>query len=125
MSMVTDSATFIITRCAIGFALACFVCCQFWSSCMFSPNVVGTANAFAGGWGNLGACPVHRPLTLHFPAPQQQLVFLLASCTTQYASSCVVSVSTSFPADVCSRAPARQEAMLAVRCGLCGSKHPG
>ncbi len=54
--MVTDSATFIITRCAIGFALACFVCCQFWSSCMFSPNVVGTANAFAGGWGNLGAC---------------------------------------------------------------------
>lgn len=21
---------------------------------MFSPNVVGTANAFAGGWGNLG-----------------------------------------------------------------------
>jgi NNP family nitrate/nitrite transporter-like MFS transporter len=55
MSMVTDSATFIITRCAIGFALACFVCCQFWSSCMFSPNVVGTANAFAGGWGNLGA----------------------------------------------------------------------
>ena len=58
MSMVTDSATFIVTRCAIGFALACFVCCQFWSSCMFSPNVVGTANAFAGGWGNLGAVPV-------------------------------------------------------------------
>ena len=22
---------------------------------MFSPNIVGTANAFAGGWGNMGA----------------------------------------------------------------------
>lgn len=21
---------------------------------MFSPNIVGTANAFAGGWGNMG-----------------------------------------------------------------------
>ena len=63
MSMVTDSATFIITRCAIGFALACFVCCQFWSSCMFSPNVVGTANAFAGGWGNAGASQ-HAPPAL-------------------------------------------------------------
>lgn len=33
---------------------ACFVCCQYWCTAMFSPNVVGTANAFAGGWGNLG-----------------------------------------------------------------------
>ena len=27
---------------------------QFWCSLMFSPNVVGTANATAAGWGNLG-----------------------------------------------------------------------
>jgi nitrate/nitrite transporter NarK len=33
---------------------ACFVCCQYWCTAMFSPNVVGTANAFSGGWGNLG-----------------------------------------------------------------------
>ncbi len=57
MSMVTGSTGFIIVRCCIGFGLACFVCCQFWSSIMFSPNVVGTANAFAGGWGNMGASP--------------------------------------------------------------------
>jgi hypothetical protein len=25
------------------------------TSIMFSPNIVGTANAFAGGWGNMGA----------------------------------------------------------------------
>lgn len=54
MSMVTSSAGFIVCRCLIGFSLACFVCCQYWCTAMFSPNVVGTANAFAGGWGNLG-----------------------------------------------------------------------
>merc|ERR1712107_66241 len=31
-----------------------FVVNQFWNSIMFSPRVVGTANATAGGWGNLG-----------------------------------------------------------------------
>lgn len=33
---------------------ACFVCCQYWCTAMLSPNVVGTANAFAGSWGSLG-----------------------------------------------------------------------
>ncbi|CAK9051924.1 unnamed protein product [Durusdinium trenchii] len=33
---------------------ATFVGNQFWCSLMFSPNVVGTANATAAGWGNLG-----------------------------------------------------------------------
>ena len=27
---------------------------QFWCSLMFAPNVIGTANATAAGWGNLG-----------------------------------------------------------------------
>jgi len=31
-----------------------FVVNQFWNSIMFNPSVVGTANATAGGWGNLG-----------------------------------------------------------------------
>merc|ERR1719382_2219631 len=31
-----------------------FVVNQFWNSIMFSKSVVGTANATAGGWGNLG-----------------------------------------------------------------------
>ena len=33
---------------------ATFVTNQFWCSLMFFPNVVGTANATAAGWGNLG-----------------------------------------------------------------------
>jgi len=31
-----------------------FVVNQFWNSIMFNKSVVGTANATAGGWGNLG-----------------------------------------------------------------------
>ena len=43
-----------LIRFFIGCAGATFVTNQFWCSLMFSPNVVGTANATAAGWGNLG-----------------------------------------------------------------------
>src|SRR5690606_11465106 len=33
---------------------ASFVITQFHTSMMFAPNLVGTANAVTGGWGNLG-----------------------------------------------------------------------
>ena len=58
MAVVQGAAGFIVIRLCIGFSLACFVCCQFWTSIMFSTNVVGSANAFAGGWGNTGAPPL-------------------------------------------------------------------
>jgi len=45
---------FILIRMMIGCAGATFVTNQFWCSLMFAPNVVGTANATAAGWGNLG-----------------------------------------------------------------------
>ena len=45
---------FIFIRMMIGCAGATFVTNQFWCSLMFAPNVVGTANATAAGWGNLG-----------------------------------------------------------------------
>lgn len=38
----------------IGFIGAAFVVTQFWTSIMFSGNIVGTANATSAGWGNLG-----------------------------------------------------------------------
>ena len=43
-----------ILRLFIGIAGGTFVMCQFWSSRMFTKEVVGTANALVGGWGNLG-----------------------------------------------------------------------
>eukprot|EP00172_Hildenbrandia_rubra_P001692 Plantae.Rhodophyta-Hildenbrandia_rubra.ctg22626.p1 GENE.Plantae.Rhodophyta-Hildenbrandia_rubra.ctg22626~~Plantae.Rhodophyta-Hildenbrandia_rubra.ctg22626.p1 ORF type:complete len:500 (+),score=84.29 Plantae.Rhodophyta-Hildenbrandia_rubra.ctg22626:1122-2621(+) len=47
-------AAFSTARFFIGFIGASFVVTQFWTSVMFSSNVVGTANATSGGWGNLG-----------------------------------------------------------------------
>ena len=54
IAAVHTAPGYIISRFLIGWALAAFVTCQFWTSIMFSPNVVGFANALAGGWGNAG-----------------------------------------------------------------------
>ncbi len=49
-----DYASFLVFRLAIGVIGASFVITQFHTSVMFAPNVVGTANATVGGWGNAG-----------------------------------------------------------------------
>jgi MFS transporter, NNP family, nitrate/nitrite transporter len=49
-----DYTTFLLFRAAIGIIGASFVVTQFHTSMMFAPNIKGTANAVAGGWGNLG-----------------------------------------------------------------------
>ncbi|TAF45344.1 MAG: MFS transporter [Sphingobacteriales bacterium] len=46
--------TFLLFRLAIGVIGASFVITQFHTSVMFGDKVKGTANAVAGGWGNLG-----------------------------------------------------------------------
>lgn len=46
--------TFLIFRLSIGIIGASFVVTQYHTSAMFAPNVVGSANALAAGWGNLG-----------------------------------------------------------------------
>lgn len=46
--------TFLLFRFAIGVIGASFVITQYHTSVMFAPNIKGTANAVAGGWGNLG-----------------------------------------------------------------------
>jgi MFS transporter, NNP family, nitrate/nitrite transporter len=47
-------AVFLMFRLAIGVIGASFVISQYHTSMMFAPNVVGTANAMTGGWGNMG-----------------------------------------------------------------------
>src|SRR5882757_5179388 len=49
-----DYSTFLFFRAAIGVIGASFVITQFHTSMMFASNIKGTANAVAGGWGNLG-----------------------------------------------------------------------
>ncbi len=47
-------ASFLLFRFCIGIVGASFVITQFHTSMMFAPNIVGTAKAVTGGWGNLG-----------------------------------------------------------------------
>ena len=46
--------SFLLFRLAIGVIGASFVLTQFHTSVMFAPQIKGTANAVAGGWGNTG-----------------------------------------------------------------------
>ena len=49
-----DFNTFLLFRLLIGGIGASFVITQYHTSVMFAANCVGTANATAAGWGNLG-----------------------------------------------------------------------
>jgi MFS transporter, NNP family, nitrate/nitrite transporter len=54
VGLAKDYTTFLLFRLAIGIIGASFVITQFHTSVMFAPKIKGTANAVAGGWGNLG-----------------------------------------------------------------------
>ncbi len=54
VGLAHDYTTFLLFRLAIGAIGASFVITQYHTSVMFAPNIVGTANATAAGWGNLG-----------------------------------------------------------------------
>lgn len=58
--------SFLLFRLLIGAIGASFVITQYHTSVMFAPNVVGTANAAAAGWGNAGggAAQALMPLIL-------------------------------------------------------------
>lgn len=74
MTCVTTYAEFVACRCLIGFSLASFVSTQYWTSTMFTPKIVGGANAVTGGWGNLGggitqSAPLALTARLLLPIP--------------------------------------------------------
>ncbi|KAG6034493.1 hypothetical protein E4U41_006526 [Claviceps citrina] len=52
--LVTTATGLYISRFFIGILGATFVPCQVWCTAFFDKNVVGTANALSGGWGNAG-----------------------------------------------------------------------
>ena len=61
-----DYTTFLLFRLAIGVIGASFVITQFHTSIMFGPKIKGTANAFTGGWGNLGGGVTNMVMPLIF-----------------------------------------------------------
>ncbi len=54
LSLAKSYEVFLFFRLLIGAIGASFVVTQYHTSVMFAPNVVGTANAAVGGWGNAG-----------------------------------------------------------------------
>lgn len=54
MALANGHISFTLLRFGIGFSLASFVACQYWTTQMFNVNIVGVANATTAGWGNLG-----------------------------------------------------------------------
>ena len=51
---VTNVKGLLALRFFVGILGGSFVPCQVWSTGFFDKNVVGTANAFTGGFGNAG-----------------------------------------------------------------------
>ncbi|MBV8847661.1 MAG: MFS transporter [Bryobacterales bacterium] len=68
IGLAHDYTSFLMFRLAIGAIGASFVITQYHTSIMFAPNVVGTANAAAAGWGNLGGGVTQMVMPLLFTA---------------------------------------------------------
>ncbi|MEH6435154.1 MFS transporter [Massilia sp. DD77] len=66
VAMAQSYESFLLFRLGIGAVGASFVITQYHTSVMFSPKIVGTANAAAAGWGNAGggAAQALMPLLL-------------------------------------------------------------
>jgi NNP family nitrate/nitrite transporter-like MFS transporter len=63
-----DYTSFLTFRLLIGIIGASFVVTQYHTSVMFAANIVGTANATAAGWGNLGGGVTQMIMPLLFAA---------------------------------------------------------
>jgi NNP family nitrate/nitrite transporter-like MFS transporter len=66
IGLAKDYTSFLLFRLAIGVIGASFVITQFHTSAMFAPKIKGTANAVAGGWGNLGGGVTNMVMPLIF-----------------------------------------------------------
>jgi NNP family nitrate/nitrite transporter-like MFS transporter len=66
IGLAHDFTTFLIFRVLIGAIGASFVITQYHTSRMFAANCVGTANATAAGWGNLGGGVTQLAMPLLF-----------------------------------------------------------
>ncbi|KAF9308643.1 High-affinity nitrate transporter 2.1 [Podila horticola] len=86
--LASDANGLIIVRFFIGIIGAAFVPCQYWASRMFSSNIVGTANAICGGFGNMGAgvsyflIPlIYNAIALGLPPHQAwRVTFVVPAC---------------------------------------------
>ncbi len=66
VGLADSYSSFLLFRLAIGVIGASFVITQYHTSMMFAANIKGTANAFTGGWGNLGGGITNMVMPLIF-----------------------------------------------------------
>ena len=79
IGLAHDYQTFLLFRVLIGAIGASFVITQYHTSRMFASNCVGTANATAAGWGNLGGGVTQLVMPLLFGAFVSVLGFAQAT----------------------------------------------
>lgn len=91
---VHNAQTLYAIRFFIGILGGTFIPCQAWTSCFFDKNIVGTANAFVAGWGNMGyvlfyiVCDARVDLlTGEVPHSQSWSLHILACDPTDYPSA--------------------------------------
>jgi len=77
--LVTNGTGLIIVRFFVSCLGSTFVVNQFWNSIMFDNAIVGTANATAGGWGNLGGGLTQTLMPLMYRFWHDGLGFSLAA----------------------------------------------
>jgi MFS transporter, NNP family, nitrate/nitrite transporter len=89
ISIVQTPVEFAVVRFFIGLGLSAFVCCQYWCSQMFNVKIVGTANALAAGWGNLGGGLTHFVMPWLAQGIQfSQNEFMVSVCALLFSVIC-------------------------------------